>query len=193
VAEVLLRAIVVSFLYVFAGLLLLKLVLNVVRYVRTKRYHSRYTKWVDDPDWKFHEYRAQVVRLLKDAGVEDNHYGVTRGVGHGRTQVANASVLANFPSTRADFVAYTHRMFRQAIGTYRARILETFNPLYWIETILYLPREALKYLGIPPENVFVKLLQLVWWALGTIAAIVYLAYKPEIGAIVRAWLSNLTQ
>jgi hypothetical protein len=50
-----------------------------------------------------------------------------------------------------------------------------------------------KTFRIPPENVFVKLLQLVWWALGTIAAIAYLAYKPEIGAIVRAWLSNLTQ
>ncbi len=182
-----------SLLYVFAVLLLLKFVINFSKYVRTKQHLSRYKKWLSDPNWSLVESRAQVIRLLKDAGVEDVEIGVTQPIGFNQVQVANVSVMRNFPNKGRDFAAHTHRLFSQAIGTYRSRMFETFNPLYWIEAIINLPRELLAYLGIPPESVFVKLLQVMWWVFGTVFAVIYLAYRPEIISTVRDWLSNLTQ
>lgn len=184
-----------SLLYVLAGLLLLKFVLNLSRYAQTKWHLSRYMKWLSESDStldsKLLESKAQVVRLLKEAEVADSRLSVTQPIGYGHISAHQASVLNSFPSDRADFANVMHRNFRQAIGTYRSRMIEAFNPLYWIETIIYLPREALRYLGVSSESGIVKVLQLIWWIIGSVVAILWVVFRPEIGAMIRDWLSTL--
>ena len=179
----------VRLLYVLVCLLLLKFVINLVKYFRTRWYLSRYIKWLSSTDAKLLESKAQVVHLLKDAGVEDSYVGVAQPVGWGYLQTSNASVFANFPNERKDFAQVMHSMFREAIGTYRARMIETFNPLYWLEWLINLPREVLGYLGVPAESVLVKILQIVWWAVGAILSLLYVLYKAEIRTFIERWLS----
>jgi len=178
----------VPLLYVFAGLFLLKFVINLVRFLRTQRYLKKYKKWHSSRDEQFLESKAQVVRLLRDAGVPDARISVSQHVGYGHLEVTHVSVLENFPSLDSEMSSAVQRLMREAIGTYRARMLQTFNPLYWIELLIYLPREALGYLGVPAESVFVKGLQIIWWVVGLVLTTLLALYRPEIKALIESWL-----
>jgi hypothetical protein len=174
-------------LYVLAALLLLKFIVNLVRLLRTKWYLRRYKRWHSSRDEKFLESKSQVVQLLRDAGVHDGRISVSQPVGYGHLQVTQASVLNNFPSLDSDMSTAAQRLMREAIGTYRARMWETFNPLYWTESLIYLPREVLGYLGVPAESVFVKALQLVWWVIATLLNLLLVLYRPELRAFMESW------
>ncbi len=80
------------------------------------------------PTPRLHEARAQVVALLKDAGVNDRQVGAVQPVGYGHAQVGAASVMENFPNGREDIATHTNAMFMEATGTYRSRLWQTFNP-----------------------------------------------------------------
>ncbi len=82
-------------------------------------------------------------------------------------------------------------MLHEAIGTYRARIFETFLPMYWIELLLYLPREILRYLGLPPESLATKTLQLFYWFLGLVATVLWAFFQSRVEQIVGQWLNIL--
>lgn len=112
-------------LYVLAALLLLRFIINLVRLLRTKRYLTRYKKWHASRDEKFLEFKAQVVKLVKDAGVDDQRINVSEHVGYGNLRVSQASVLDNFPHLSQDMSSAAQRLMREAIGTYRSRMWET--------------------------------------------------------------------
>jgi len=131
---------------------------------------------------KMLEKRAQVVALLKDAGVVDSYIGFAEPVGFMHVQTGNVSVLDNFPSAREDMATIINTMFLQAIGTFRSRIWQTFNPIFWIEFLINLPRHTLKYLGVSPDAVVVKLAQLIWWIACAVFGFLYALYKPELEA-----------
>lgn len=90
------------------------------------------------------------------------------------------SVFANFPNSREDFAAPLLAMFLESIGTYRARMLESLNPLYWIEAIVYLPRTVMGYLDLPTKGTGIKILQLVWWIVCAASTTALALYTPEI-------------
>lgn len=77
---------VLTVIILIAGLLLLKFVLNLTRFLRTKRYLTKYKKWHSSRDEKFLESKAQVKRLLRDAGVDDARISVSQHVGYGHLQ-----------------------------------------------------------------------------------------------------------
>jgi hypothetical protein len=179
-------------LYFFICVLLLKLVINLSKYIRAKRYLSKYWKWLAKGDTKLLEHKTQVIKILKDAGVEDALIGSVELVGYGYVRTGNASTFENFPNARQDVAHATVRMFHQAIGVYRSRMFETFNPLYWIEAIINLPKQTLVYLGLPSESIVIKIAQLVWWIVGVAFGFVYALYKPELEAAVKSWITRIT-
>ncbi len=177
-----------TLLVVAACLLLLKFVLNLSKYLRTRWFHWRYKKWLSSHNMKLRESKAQVVKLFRDAGVKDSYVSVANPIGYGQLSVKEASVFDNFPNARKDFAHPILGMFREAIGTYRARMLETFSPFYWLDTLILLPREVLGYLGVPAENVVVKIGQVVWWVAGLLLTTLLALYRPELRALIERWL-----
>lgn len=178
---------VATLIIVAACLLLLKFVLNLSKYLRTRWYQWRYRKWLSSQGMKLRESRAQVVKLFKEAGVKDSYVSVANEIGYGKLSIKEASVFDNFPNSREDFAYAILAMFREAVGTYRARMLETFSPLYWIEAIINLPREVLGYLGVPAESVVVKILQILWWIAGLALTTLLALYRPELKTFIESW------
>jgi hypothetical protein len=88
----------------------------------------------------------------------------------------NASVFQNFPSKSADHAMTAMRDFQDAMGIYRRRIFESFNPLYWINLVLFLPKNILGYVGFKTETALIKIFQLIWW----LAGIVFAIFKDDI-------------
>lgn len=180
-----------NLLYAFLLIALLKLVVNTIRYLQGRRYLRMYYHFLANPTWEVTQHKSQIIRLIREAGVEEGYRGVVEPAGWGQLLRVNAPVLENFPNRREDFVELTLTMFNQAIGTYRSRMFETFNPIYWVELVVNLPKILLTYLNVPTESVIIKLAQLSWWVLGTVCGIFYAVYKSEIDQVIRIWIQNL--
>lgn len=178
-------------LYLLIGILLLKFILNLSRYLRTNKYHRLYLEWLKvKRSTKAVEMRAQVVALLKDAGVSDSLVGTVQPMGYGYIGTGNVSVMENFPNAREDIATLTNAMFLQALGTYRSRMLDTFNPLRWLEWLINLPRHTLRYLGVSPDAVVIKLAQVIWWITGAVVAFSYALYRSELESLIKGWIRS---
>lgn len=49
-------------------------------------------------------------------------------------------------------------------GVYKQRMKDAVNPLYWINIMIFLPQELLHYFDYSVGNLFIKLINVVWWA-----------------------------
>ena len=81
--------------------------------------------------------------------------------------------------------------FYGSVGVYKTRTLEALNPLHWVETLIFLPREILNYLGVSQANVVSKLLQLIYWFVTAAAFFVWGLYQTQVGLIVKNWIDKL--
>jgi hypothetical protein len=99
-------------------------------------------------------------------------------------------VFRNLSNRREDVVMLIVSMFHKAMGVYKSRMWETINPLYWIESIIFLPRQLFTYLRVPPESVLIKLGQAIYWLLCIAAGLIYGIYKPDVEQLVRGWLAR---
>ncbi len=178
-------------LYIFAFLVFYKLVTNSWNYIRCKRFLSQYEDWLKDPDWRLVEHKSEVVRLFKNADVSDSFKGVVRPLGLWQIGTSTVSCFQNFPIRDQQFVGNTLTMFHHAIGVYRSRIVETFNPLYWIGLALNLPRAVLQYLGLSPESVVIKVLQLAYWAVSGIFILLWAVYQPAVHGYVKRLVDSI--
>jgi hypothetical protein len=178
-------------LYILIATLAIRFILNLSRYLRTKKYHDLYVEWlVVKRSTKPVEMRAQVVGLLKDAGVNDSLVGAVQPYGFGYVGTSNASVMDNFPNAREDIATLTNAMFLQAVGTYRSRMIDTLNPLRWIEWAIFLPRNTLRHLGVSADGVVIKLAQIVWWIIAAMVGFSYALYKPELESLIKGWIAR---
>ena len=169
-----------TILYFFLAILIIKFVLNLSRFIQCKCYLSKYNNYIKDPKWGFIELSHQVVTLFKNAGVEDTTVPNVQFIGFGNFQASNPSVFSNISVIRKDIVSYVIGMFHQAIGIYRTRVLETFNPLYWIESIIFLPKQILNYMGVSSESIMIKVAQIIYWILVAIAGLLYGIFEVDI-------------
>jgi hypothetical protein len=182
-----------SLLYLFIIIPALKLLINIPKYFAARRYLNKYMEWLTERNSNLIEYKSQVIKLIKDAGVKDTFVPSVDLAGFGYVRTGQASVLENFPNNREDIAEFTYKMFRQAIGVYRSRIFETFNPLYWLEFIINLPKQILIYLGVSSENFVVKVSQLIWWFFGATFGFLYTLYKTETETILKNLINKLFQ
>lgn len=181
------------FIYALVVLASLKLLINTSRYIQCRRYIKMYSRYLADPDWRLTEHKSQIANLLEGAGVQDTVIGFTEPAGWGFVRHGEASVLMNLTNRRADVVSAFSKMLYEAKGTYRARALETFNPIYWIEFVIFLPRKLLGYLGIAPEHLVVKVTQLIYGVAVFIGAFLFALYRPDVEQLVKNWIDSIVR
>lgn len=162
----------------FCVIIAYKALSNFIKYKRCKRLADMHVLWLSGNCDNFIEYRGEVLQLFKSANINDSLFPASSPIGYGQVASGTASVFANFPSMNKSVVGYVIACFDEAIGTYRRRCFESFNPLYWIETILFFPRHLLTYLGVDSEKFLFKslniLLTFIWWILG----VVFMFFRP---------------
>lgn len=176
--------------YTFLVIALIKLVVNAQKLVATKRYMNMYLKWVAGEENQVFHHKARVVQLWKDAGAKDASLPYAELAGYGYISTGHASAMENFPNRREDIFQITMRLFYEAIGVYRSRMVETINPVYWLEAVINLPKHTFAYLGASPENVVTKIFQLVWWCVGTLAALVFAIYKTQTEGAIKNYIDR---
>ncbi len=159
---------VVIFLIIFLYKIL-KNLYNLYR-VKTIRYYFL-TIFTNKVNNKVYETKDEILKLFKDAGVEDSLFPVTQRAGFGLVNSFEASTFKVYPSNLEIFAGAQLQMFDYSIGVYKKRIFECFSPLYWFELIIFLPKTIFEYLGLNTESIFVKFLNLIYWIVGLLFGI----------------------
>lgn len=170
----------------FFAVVLYKLISNLFSLISLQRYEKEFTALLSGEPSKIDEHKLQTIALFKKAGIKDTQVPVSQPVGFGQVANFNASVFHNFPAPIALIALPASQMFRNAIGIYKTRMLESINPIYWISLIIFLPRNILSYIGMDLESSASKLLNVfltfIWWIFCTLVTI----FQPEIKSFIRA-------
>jgi len=147
---------------------------SVVSLYQLKRINKEYCLWLHNPEaHNVAEKRSKFKSLIFHANIVDVRVPIAQAIGFFQVASASVSVLENFPSRHADIADGCFSLIDDAIGVYQARMWNAFNPLWWINTLIFLPRSVCAYLHIKADSLSVKMGQLLWWCFG----VVLTAYK----------------
>lgn len=137
---------------------------NLTRLLQTSHYEKVYlTKLASNSLVEFGEYQPVVQKLFSLAVVPDFAVANVFSVGYGLLGTANTSAFHNMDVPHKDIVNAMRSSFSTAKGTFRMRLYESFSPLYWFETLLYLPSRLLAYIGLSAESTASRFLQVLYW------------------------------
>lgn len=151
-------------LLIFA-LILYKFATNLILLIQMKRIQNEFFLFVNGKNDQMTQKRTLFKKLINRADIKDAFLPTVANMGYGQLASYKASVIDNFPNLQVDHVKTSLDMMDDAIGVFRSRCFETFNPFFWIETLIFLPKSIFSYLGVKAESIFIKLFQLIYWLL----------------------------
>jgi hypothetical protein len=128
---------------------------------------NHYLQWLDGnySDELIFQSKYEVTKLLSIT--PDKGLPLTLPTGLGHVYSANHSTIYSYPSKLHPFATATFEMFAEAKGAYKSKVLETFNPIYWIEFIIWFPKRVTTFLGLNRKLKSVKVinifLQIIYW------------------------------
>lgn len=88
------------------------------------------------------KYEIRLRRLFSKAGITETTLFYT-----------------NFNAYGKDIIGCTVK----SIQEYLHRAFQAFNPLYWIEIIIFLPKHIISYFGGQANSIFCKIIMLIYW------------------------------
>lgn len=167
--------------------LVTKAIYNLYYFFWAKYYFNRYLKYLDDhKDWYITRNKQKIVNLLKKANIQDSLLPATEPIGYGYIQTGNFSVFSNLALIRKDVARIVGQFLKEASGVFFNRFIETFNPIYWLEFFIFLPKNIANYLGFNGEGIGGRILQFLWWLLNLISLVVGIFFNHEF----YVWLSR---
>lgn len=157
-----------------------KFISNISKYFRCKKLSSEHTVWITTGQGNFTRHKGQVLELFKGANISEGSIPISEPTGYGVISSYSLPLFMNLDSRRGDVASIIIGYFDEAIGTYFHRAFESLNPLYWIETIIFLPKHLLQYVGIEVDKPSIKLcnvlLTFLWWLVGAF----FIFFRPQI-------------
>ena len=162
------------FLALFLLVVAYKFLTNLMHYFRIKKLQTYFSEFLEHKRSDMNLYRQEVLSLFEKAHVKDIKIPVSEHIGN-----------------RTEFSVTVLNMFEEAEGVFRKNMLDSFNPFYWIDLIVFLPKSLLAYIGISSEVTAYKicnvLFTFIWWILGIL--VVY--FKPQLQDFVIKLVRNL--
>ena len=150
--------------------------------------YQKYILWLrNDVTVNIARERSALHRLIRHAGISERVIPHLHDLGYGKACHVNLGVIDQFPSKIPEIAEASTLMIQTALGVYKDRMMNAFNPLWWIDTLIFLPRRILMYLNISAESIIIRPGQLVWWSI----CLLFTAYKTEIIGQLREFIAAL--
>lgn len=112
---------------------------------------------------KIFQYKKETIILFEKAETKDRLIPIAQDIGLGYVNSGVGSTFKNFPTRNSNFTLATFELFEITIGTFKQNIKNTFNPIYWIDFIIFFPKILMKYFGVVPEVLATKIVQVFYW------------------------------
>lgn|GEM_PF-2676543 len=132
---------------------------------------------------------SSIVHLIKITGQSKQTIPVVEAMGFGKLASMKIHPIDNLFNLREDVASANYGLIQKAVSKCRANAINTFNPIYWIEFIIYLPVNVLGYIGLKKDGGIVKLFQVVWWLFAASATIIGVVFNKEF----MTWIAELTK
>lgn len=133
------------------------------------------------------EYQHELVELLKRAEIQDRHLPISIPMGFGYVSNTSRSIFDNLFVNDSEISPLVNQFFNQAKGVYKLRMKQSYNPFFWIDSIVFLPKTLSKYFGIESNSVIVKIINILYW----IVSFFVFVYTEQIQTFFQSFLSKL--
>lgn len=157
------------FILIFIAFLVsFKVVYNYRRYNRLKFLLCEFQKWILKKENVFENdfmiHKAEIIELLEQAQLKNVYIKLKSD-----DETANAvKFQLNMLDRELVDTLHTEQIIKEAIGKYQLELKKSKSVGYWIEAIVFLPRNLLNYLGLDKNSVSTKCLNVVltfiYWA-----------------------------
>lgn len=137
-----------------------KLITCISDLIKITNYKDLYLRYIKGYNEKFLQYSKISVDLMKKLGVKES---LTNG--------GISPVLGNITMKNGLIITHVKNKFESAVGIAKHNLKQCFSPLYWINSLLFLPKNVLLYLNVSAESIFIKIAQLIYWVLGVLITI----------------------
>ena len=176
-----------KYLIIFVIIWVYRLISNIYYLNRINFLSDEYEKYWTEKKQSVAEYLSEIINIFKKANIRDKHFSHVVPLGFGQIQTGNVSLFDNFFVNDKRVLSYALSSFEEAKGVYKMRIRENFNPIFWIECIIYLPKNIFKYLGLNESSLPSKICQILYWFI----AVFYTLYNKEINKFIQDFFSSL--
>jgi hypothetical protein len=182
---------ILQLLFIFLACVLIKLFYNAYYYCLAKSYFAKFNQYLknavdDKSDWTIQENKHKIINIFLHAGLKDTTLSVIEPGGYGLVKTINISLFDNIPLLRNDIPSIVVQFFKESIGVFRNRMVDAVNPIYWLESLVFLPKKIFNYLGVSADSLFIRSFQVIWWLIVAAGTIIGIVFNPEF----RAWLST---
>lgn len=164
----------------------IRLIMNIYYFMHTLDLFEKYKQYISNEFNNAIQYKSEILSIFKKADIQDSYINAIDPIGFGYMQTGRLSVFENMFIDRVDVAKIIINDFEIAIGTYRSRIMQNFNPIFWIECLIFLPKKITNYLGFNSNTLVTRIFQLIYWILSTFYAI----YNEQINEFIQDFLSN---
>ncbi len=168
----------------------IRILSNAYKYYRCSKLMTCYLAWLESnyPDEDIFQTKYEVTKLL--SVTPDKGLALTLPTGLGQGYTANHSTLFSYPNRNHPFATATYEMFAESKGVYKTKVLETFNPLFWIDLIVWLPRKFLSYLGINESSFASRLLMILLQAIYWLCSLIAITFKEDIQSLLLTFITS---
>lgn len=142
-----------------------KLISSISDLIRITFYKGLYSKYLNNENERFKQYAKLSADLLKKLGIKETYINGT-----------TSSLFTNISNNSRIVSTYIKNAFESAVGVAKYNLKQCFSLFYWINLVLFLPKNILVYLNVSAESIFTKLFQLIYW----IASILLTLFSDEI-------------
>ncbi len=173
-----------KFLAIFMVCFLYKFVNSLNNLCKICKYKKLYCNYLSNNDSKIFQYKTSCIALFKQFNISDAKIPITQKTGYGQFASFTTSLFENFPDNTTLFAPETRRIFEDAIGIAKYNLKQCFNPIYWINLVLFLPKNILTYLNVSAESIFIKICQLLYW----ICSILFTLFSNNIAEFLESFI-----
>jgi len=163
------------------GMIVIKATINGYRLWRIvsleKQYHDFMQKMVADQavGLGFLEKIPEIIELFKKAGQKSPVKGAIEPVGLGHARSFQVDYFENMAVADRDIYSGISVIFKKTIGIYKKNIYDAFNPIYWLELVIYFPQNIIEYVSDGNDKKVVhwsvRLLNILYWLVAFISGI----------------------
>jgi hypothetical protein len=124
---------------------------------------KEYILYIAKKDNSFIEMKNSAISLLKEAGLKNFSFPYISYPTPYHFQKNDLDGFENLQYGEEKFVGTVNLKFLEAIGIFKARMKQSYNPFYWLEFILKLSEKTMFYLSPSINESFVKVIQIFYW------------------------------
>ena len=136
---------------------------------KKKRIGQKASNWI-------RENQLEIKKRTLNTGIQDQYQSYLEPLGHGHAQKQSISALDNLLVLNTKTLQSAQQILKTAKGHYKVQAFLSFSPLFWIELLIFLPRELFKMAGFETKSKgsqnAINIAQMLYWIVSIIASII---------------------